>query len=157
VVRVQSGVCIDTVMDCARLREPTSGNETGRRVSFTISADDPRSIRALELAAEADQWLRGRNRQGEEVFGVPSQSDPGHYYIVTRSSCDCPDFRHSAAPGPGPGQPSEQRPCKHILAVRLHTELVRAQQHQARPAAAPRRRDHLSVVPRPEAGSTTSS
>ena len=123
-------------------------------MSFTISADDPRSIRALEIAAEADQWLKGHNRQGEEVFGVPSQSDPGHYYIVTCSSCDCPDFRHSGTPAAAPDQPAEQRPCKHILAVRLHTELVKAQQYQA-PPSRQRRRDHLSVVPRPEAGSAT--
>jgi len=126
-------------------------------VSFTISADDPRSIRALELAAEADQWLKGHNRQGEEVFGVPSQSDPGHYYIVTRSSCDCPDFRHSSQPSVTRDQPAEPRPCKHVLAVRLYTELVKAQQQQQARPSTPRRRDHLSVVPRPEAGSPTSS
>ena len=120
-------------------------------MTFTISADDPRSIRALEIAAEADQWLKGRNRAGEEVFGVPSQSDPGHYYIVTRSSCDCPDFRHAQA-----GASDEPRACKHILAVRLHTELVRAQQRQPRSPAS-RRRDHLSVVPTPEAGPSTST
>jgi hypothetical protein len=114
-------------------------------VTITISADDPRSIRAIEIAAEADQWLKGHNRAGEEVFGVPSQSDPGRYYIVTRSSCDCPDFRRVGSPA-APDAADEQRACKHILAVRLHTELVRAQQRQPR-SPAPRRRDHLSVVP----------
>ena len=118
-------------------------------MTVTISADDPRTIRALEIAAEADQWLKGRNRDGEEVFGVPSQSDPSHYYIVTRSSCDCPDFRHSGGSG---DEGAEPRACKHVLAVRLHTELVKAQQHQARPSSRARR-DHLSVVPRPESGS----
>jgi hypothetical protein len=125
-------------------------------VTITISADDPRTIRAIEIAAEADQWLKGHNRAGEEVFGVPSQSDPGRYYIVTRSSCDCPDFRRIGAPAARPNQPDEQRACKHILAVRLHTELVRAQQRQPR-SSAQRRRDHLSVVPRPEAGPSTST
>ena len=38
-------------------------------MSFTISADDPRTIRAIEIAAEADQWLTGHNQAGEEVFG----------------------------------------------------------------------------------------
>jgi hypothetical protein len=110
-------------------------------VSVTISADDPRTIRAIEIAAGADLWLKGRNRAGEEVFGVPSQRDPDHYYIVTRSSCDCSDFRRG-------GESGEARPCKHVLAVWLHIELVKAQQHQARPSST-RRRDHLSVVPGP--------
>ena len=120
-------------------------------MTVTISADDPRTIRALEIAAEADQWLKGRNRDGEEVFGVPSQSDPGHYYIVTRSTCDCSDFRHNSGSG---GEGGEPRACKHVLAVRLHGELVKAQQQQqqARPSGRARR-DHLSVVPRPESGS----
>lgn len=120
-------------------------------MTITISADDPRTIRALEIAAEADQWLKGHNRQGEDVFGVPSQSDPRHYYIVTRSTCDCPDFRRIGSPAAPPDEADEQRACKHVLAVRLHTELVKAQQHQVRQPS-PRRRDHLSVVPRPEAG-----
>jgi hypothetical protein len=121
-------------------------------VNITISADDPRSIRALEIAAEADQWLKGHNRAGEEVFGIPSQSELGRYYIVTRSSCDCADFRRVAAPGSREG--AEPRACKHMLAVRLHTELVKAQLPQAR-SSSQRRRDHLSVVRAPEAGSAT--
>jgi hypothetical protein len=104
----------------------------------TISADDPRTIRAVEIAAEADLWLTGHDRAGQEIYGVPSQSDPRRYYIVTRSSCDCPDFRRRDDIG-------KDGACKHILAVRLHTELVRAQQQPPRPAPQ-RRRSHLSVV-----------
>lgn len=98
-------------------------------MTVTINADDPRTIRAIEIAAEADFWLSGRNHDGHEIFGVPSQSQPGRYYIVTESSCDCADFvqRGDAA-------------CKHMLAVRLHTELVRAQQHR------PRERGHLKLI-----------
>ena len=117
-------------------------------VTFTISADDPRTIRAIEIAAEADQWLSGHNRQGEEVYGVPSQSEPGHYYIVTRHACDCPDFAQATA---APAQ--QERACKHMLAVRLHTELVRAQARPSRPASrAPER--HLRVV-RPDESEAT--
>ena len=90
-------------------------------MTFTISADDPRTIRAIEIAAEADYWLSGHTRDGEAVFGVPSQCDPGRYYIVTRSSCDCPDFVHRALETGG------EHACKHMLAVQLHRELVRAQ------------------------------
>jgi hypothetical protein len=107
-------------------------------MSFTISAEDPRTIRAIEIAAEADHWLSGHNAAGEEVFGVPSQGEPGRYYIVTRSSCECADY-----------QQHPDSACKHILAVRLHTELVRAQQQPRRESKPPQRRPrgHLSVVP----------
>ncbi len=107
-------------------------------MSITFDADDPRTITALELAAEADHWLSGRNPAGEQVFGVPSQRNPQHYYIVAGASCDCPDFMHSA-------EHSEPRACKHVLAVRLHCELVRAQQHRAQNTSA-RRQGHLQLV-----------
>jgi hypothetical protein len=116
---------------------------SGTRVSITINADDPRTIRAIELAAEADLWLKGRNRAGEDVYAVPSQSERDRYYIVTRSRCDCPDFRRTDLPVTEQGgPPGEQHACKHMLAVRLHSELVRAQQHQA----PQRRREHLRIV-----------
>jgi hypothetical protein len=97
-------------------------------VSFIISADDPRTIRALEIAAEADSWLQWHTADGQRAFGVPSQSDPNHYYVVTSASCDCPDFRRNAlevAPDDAPS--TAPRACKHMLAVRLYTELVRAE------------------------------
>ena len=113
-------------------------------MSFTINADDPKTIKAVELAANADHWLKGHNQAGEAVYGVPSQSEAGRYYIVTSSSCDCPDFQHQTAQL---GLRADQRPCKHLLAARLHDELVRAQQSRPTPRDAPRRRGHLSVVP----------
>lgn len=100
----------------------------------TISADDPRSIHAIELAADAGQWRRWRGPDGLQVFGVPSQSQPGRYYVVTANSCDCPDFARAAESG-------QPHACKHVLAVRLHAELVKAQQDV--PAA---RRKHLRLV-----------
>ncbi len=114
-------------------------------MTFTISADDPRTIRAIEIASEAQHWLSGRNRDGEEVFAVPSQCDPSRYYIVTRSTCDCADFVHKALESGG------EHACKHMLAVQLHRELVRAQHAPAAASSAARptaRRGHLSVVPR---------
>jgi uncharacterized Zn finger protein len=111
-------------------------------MSVTISADDPRTIRAIEIAAEADKWLVYRDADGYETYRVPSQSAPARYYKVTPSSCDCADFQRVSPSG-------EQHACKHMLAVRLHRELVRAQ-YQTRPT--PRqRRDHLRLVPRTEA------
>ena len=120
--------------------------------SIIISADDPRTIRAIELAAEADHWLSGRNAAGEAIYGVPSQSEAGRYYIVTRSSCDCPDFRRreAARSRTAAAADDEAALCKHVLAVRLHEELLRAQEHRPAPPSEPsvtRRRGHLSLVP----------
>lgn len=110
-------------------------------MTITIDADDPRTIRAIEIASEAQHWLTGRNAAGQDVYGIPSQADPGHYYIVTTASCDCPDFRNSESAAAG----RDRRACKHMLAVRLHRELVRAQQRPAR-SVTQRNRGHLSVV-----------
>jgi SWIM zinc finger len=114
-------------------------------VSVTISADDPRTIRAVELAADAGQWLRCRSHDGEVAYGVPSQADPGRYYLVTHSSCDCPDFRRNGLSPARLGAAGEHRPCKHVLAVRLYSELVEAQAQLSRPGY-PRRRGHLTLL-----------
>ena len=83
----------------------------------TISADDLRTIRAIEIAARAADWLRC----SDDAFRVPSQTQPGRYYLVTNTSCDCPGF-----------QQNEDGACKHVIAVRLHGELVRAQRYLKR-------------------------
>jgi hypothetical protein len=105
-------------------------------VGITISADDPRSIRAIELAAGAAQWRTWRTPDGIEAFGVPSQSRRDRFYVVTTNSCDCADFTRAAESG-------EPHACKHVLAVRLYCELVKAQQH---PTSRPTRRGHLRLV-----------
>ncbi len=107
-------------------------------MGITISADDPRSIRAIEIAAEAGRWRRWHTAHGEEAFGIPSQSHPERYYEVTQSRCDCPDFLHADG---------DEHVCKHVLAVRLYCELVRAQEQlgTSAPGAWPRR-GHLRLV-----------
>ena len=104
-------------------------------MGITISADDPRSIRAIELAADAARWPKWRTRDGSEVFGVPSQSRRDRSYVVTASSCDCADVTRAAEVG-------EPHACKHILAVRLYCELVKAQRDAPRGSA----RGHLRLV-----------
>ncbi len=115
-------------------------------MSVTISADDPRTIRAIEIAAQADQWLVYRDADGHEAFRVPSQSQPGRAYLVTSSSCDCPDFDRNGLSPAEAGEGGDELACKHMLAVRLHSELVRAQQHESH-RVAQRRRDYLRLVP----------
>jgi predicted nucleic acid-binding Zn finger protein len=103
-------------------------------VSITISADDPRSIRAIEIAANAGRWRVSRDAEGGQIFRVPSQSQPGILYLVTEHTCSCADFLHSA-------DTDDARACKHILAVRLYCELVKAQHGVPGP-----RRNHLRLV-----------
>ena len=43
-------------------------------MNVTISADDSRSIRAVEIAAGARQWLKCRLADGAKAYGVPSRS-----------------------------------------------------------------------------------
>jgi|SRR5579859_2331299 len=123
-------------------------------MAITISADDPRTIRALEIAAQADRWVAYRDADGHTAYRVPSQSAPGRAYLVTSSSCDCADFRNSLST-PAADDEGEQRACKHILAVRLFAELVRAQQLQSRPTAS-RQRAHLRLVHSSEAATSSS-
>jgi len=93
-------------------------------VSITISDTDSRSIKAVEIAAGAGQWLKCRLADGHKAYGVPSQHTPGQYHVADCQACSCPDFQR------------RQDACKHVLAVRLHCALARAQQ----------RRQHLRLV-----------
>ena len=91
-------------------------------MSITISADDPRTIRAIEIAAEADQWLMYRNGDGQQMYGVPSQSEPRRYYVVTTQSCDCADYARNALAVMSAAEASEVRACKHVLAAMMAAE-----------------------------------
>jgi hypothetical protein len=83
-------------------------------MTITISAEDTRSIKALEIAASASQWIKCRTRDGRKAYGIPSQRTPGHYHLTNTAECSCFDFQR------------RREPCKHVLAVRLHCELVKA-------------------------------
>jgi hypothetical protein len=111
-------------------------------VSITISADDPRSIHAIEIAADASRWRVWHDADGHEVYRVPSQTSADRLYLVTQSTCTCPDYVHAAD---DPFEAEDDRACKHILAVRLYCELVRAQQLMPR-GASEQRRGRLRVV-----------
>jgi hypothetical protein len=112
-------------------------------LSFTIDAADPRTLKALEIAAGAGQWLKCRLSDGRKAYGVPSQRTRGRYYLVTCSTCDCEDaLRH-------PGTL-----CKHSLAVRLHCELVRAE-GQRRPPRTRHSRHSEREAPASQPATTT--
>jgi hypothetical protein len=110
-------------------------------MTITISADDPRTIKALEIAGSAGQWLKCCTRDGQKVYGVPSQCNAGVYYLVDSQSCTCVDFKRHGLSGARIGRTGNHRVCKHVLAVRLHCELVKAQEVHPQ-----RRRGQLSVI-----------
>ena len=89
-------------------------------MTITLSSDDPRSIKALQIAAQVGQWLKCRGADGSKRYGIPSQSVAGLYYLADTRSCDCPSFAFQTSP------------CKHQLLVRLHVALVHAQQRRGR-------------------------
>ena len=106
-----------------------------------VDLADPRTQRAIIIAANAGQWLKCRLADGVLVFGIPSQSQPNLYYLADYEDCNCPDFRRYGLSDSRRGTYGEHRFCKHVLAVRMHTELARtARQKQARrPAVRPLR------------------
>jgi hypothetical protein len=106
-------------------------------VTITISSDDPRSIRAIEIAAGAGQWLKCRIADGKKAYGVPSQRVVGRYYLADCQACTCEDFKRHGLNADRLGLYGEHGLCKHILAVRLVVELAKAQQAQ------PKRRQPL--------------
>jgi hypothetical protein len=110
----------------------------------TISAEDPRSIKAIEIAAGASQWLKCRVADGRKAFGVPSQCKPGRYYLVDGQTCTCEDFKRNGLSTERRGEEGYHGPCKHVLAVRLHCELVKAMRDQATA-----RRRTLTLLPSP--------
>ena len=77
-------------------------------MTVTVSATDPRSLKALDVLARFDRWQKGHLKDGNRPFyAVPSSTDPNRLYLVDTRACDCPDFQR------------RQQPCKHVLAVRM--------------------------------------
>src|SRR3982074_426587 len=97
-------------------------------MSIPISADDPRSIKAIEIAAEAGQWEPCCTDDGEAACRAPSQGHVGRFYAVSATRGDCPDFQRSDVLATQAGEAGHHPACKHVLAVRLHNELTRAVQ-----------------------------
>lgn len=79
--------------------------------------------RAHFVLATMAQWIPCRLKNGRTVWAIPSQTQPGVYYLCDGSRCECPGFaRIVAYSGSAPA-------CKHMLAVQLHrrTELQAAE------------------------------
>lgn len=91
---------------------------------MTISSDDPRSLKAVEIAAGAAGWQRCHTDDGVCAYRIPSQADAEDWYVVTASSCTCADFVRHGLVVDADEDLTGAGPCKHILAVRLHRALL---------------------------------
>ena len=80
-------------------------------MTSVIDLADPRTQRAITIAANAGQWLRCTRHDGTRLFGIPSERRDVHY-LATSEFCSCPDQKY---------QPTYL--CKHILAVRIFQAL----------------------------------
>jgi hypothetical protein len=79
-----------------------------------VDTTDPRFTKAVLLSESSGQWLKLRSKNGRPLaYGVPSQRTPGHYYLVTQTSCTCQDATRHA-----------HSICKHTLAVQIHCARV---------------------------------
>ena len=74
-----------------------------------LDPHDARVRLAIPHLLNVGQWLKVRTRDGQQAFGIPSQSTEGLYHIVTPFTCDCKW-----------GQRREGVPCSHKLAARIH-------------------------------------
>jgi hypothetical protein len=79
-------------------------------MNITLSTDNPRSLKALQLTASAADWLALPGGG----YGIPSERNDGAFYAADCSSCSCPDFQY------------RREACKHQLAVRLYAVLQAA-------------------------------
>jgi len=93
-------------------------------MTVEITAQNPRSIRAVEIAVGAASWIRCRTKDGRKLYAVPSRSVSGLYHLVDCQACDCMAARRH------PGQA-----CMHVLAVRLYGELAKVQPQRRREPA----------------------
>jgi predicted nucleic acid-binding Zn finger protein len=108
-------------------------------VTITVSTADKRSVKALEILADAGQWLKIRSVDGRKYYGVRSQANPETIYFVDCSGCSCPDFLRRL-------ERESPTPCKHMLAVALNCARVNGRRAQL---AESRRRRALRPAPEP--------
>ena len=79
------------------------------------TADAKRTASALRLLADADTWQRGRGRDGQPVWFIPSERTAGVFHIVSSKGCTCGDARHRGTV------------CKDQVAGALRAAQVRAE------------------------------
>lgn len=75
--------------------------------TFLLDLADARAVRALDVLATADRWIRAhRTSDGHPFFVIPSATSSAVYW-ADQTACTCPDATRRDVT------------CKHTLAVRL--------------------------------------
>lgn len=90
---------------------------------------DARTLKALEIAQTAATWRQLRNRDGEMVYAIPSQTTRGLYYLTTTSSCTCLDTFHNGLRATRVGMGGMHCPCKHVRALALRDVINEGADH----------------------------
>jgi hypothetical protein len=116
VVMTHRGQASASDADLPVAQEPQEGSEP--MTTVLLPETDPRGPKAVAIATDSGQWLKCRTTDGRKAYGIRSSRDANTIYFTTRTSCTCYDAR--------------RHDCKHILAVRLHCELVEEQQAVAK-------------------------
>jgi hypothetical protein len=96
-------------------------------ITITISSENPRSIRALEIAAGAASWIKCRTHDGRKLYAVPSRSTAGLYHLVDLPSGECAWLRpehHRRDRGRDPRHTMPLPPCMPPLRYVYVLELV---------------------------------
>jgi SWIM zinc finger len=97
-------------------------------MTITVSTENPRSCKALDVLATSDRWLKIRRKgDGVKFYVIPGSS--GHVYWTNCAECSCPDAQQRGSV------------CKHITAVKLYCAKVQA--------GRPVRRSHPLVAAEP--------
>lgn len=79
-------------------------------MTIEVSAQNPRSVKALLIFAASHLWQQGHTKDGRPFFGIPSCSEPGLFHMVDQRECTCQDFKRRGG---------VDAPCKHVIAVRF--------------------------------------
>ena len=80
----------------------------------TIDLADPRTRRAIPIAATHGQWAPVTNRYtGEVGYAIPASRTADLRYLVTATSCTCPDQTFNGG-----------RECKHRIALKIWKALA---------------------------------
>lgn len=81
---------------------------------------DTRLLKAERLFGDRGQWLRcSLRRDGRQLFGLPSASQPGLYYLCDGLRCSCPAYRLYGLNRSRIGHGGLHVPCAHLEAVNL--------------------------------------
>ena len=88
-------------------------------MSTLLPRDDPRTLKAIDIARTAHAWRRLTTPDGEVLLAIPSASVRGLFYLTSEITCTCLDYVHNGLREGRGGSTGLHLLCKHIRAVHL--------------------------------------